>query len=255
MQRPVVIALVLAAIIAAGVLVYLQFLRESPEPPATTSPPLEVPPSEPATPEPFSPALELPLLNASDDLVRALANGLSSHPQLAATLATDDLIRKFVATVDNIANGESPRSHLSFLEFDEPFRVVEHEGRTVVDPGSYRRYDWIADAFTSLDAEGSVELYEQLKPLLDEAYRELGYPSGDFGEAFSAALDRLVSTPIPEGDVEVQLHVLQYEFKDEALETLSAAEKHLLRMGPANAGKVQSKLRELRTLLRQPPRP
>ena len=43
---------------------------------------------------------------------REVANELSSHPRLTSWLATDELIRKLVAAIDNIAEGESPRPHL-----------------------------------------------------------------------------------------------------------------------------------------------
>ncbi len=43
-----------------------------------------------------------------------------------------------------------------------------------------------------------------------------------------------------------------YEFVDPALESLSPAQKHLLRMGPDNARLVREKLREIADLLELP---
>ena len=74
-------------------------------------------PEAPGAPagEPTAPALgaepeaiDLPPLEETDALVRRLAAALSSHPHLAAWLATDGLIRNFVVVVENIAFGTSP---------------------------------------------------------------------------------------------------------------------------------------------------
>ncbi|MGH7803806.1 MAG: DUF3014 domain-containing protein [Candidatus Binatia bacterium] len=40
-----------------------------------------------------------------------------------------------------------------------------------------------------------------------------------------------------------------YRFTDSRLEGLAPAEKHLVRMGPGNAKRVQAKVRELREAL------
>ena len=87
------------------------------------------------------------------------------------------------------------------------------------------------------------------EPLLDEAYRELGYPDGRFRDALDAAMNRLASTPVPEGYVEVRRGNVLWEFRDPSLESLSSPQKHLLRMGPANARLVQSKIREIQAAL------
>jgi hypothetical protein len=40
-----------------------------------------------------------------------------------------------------------------------------------------------------------------------------------------------------------------YEFADPALESRSAGQKALIRMGPANARRIKAKLREIRALI------
>src|SRR5262245_29324225 len=62
-----------------------------------------------------APAIALPPLDQSDEFVRNLLRPLSSSPELAAWLATDGLIRGFVASVDNIAAGETPARNLKVL--------------------------------------------------------------------------------------------------------------------------------------------
>ena len=57
-----------------------------------------------------------------------------------------------------------------------------------VDPRSYGRYNWLADAVASLDTEGSARLYSTLRPRVEEAYAELGSPD----TRFDATLERAI---------------------------------------------------------------
>lgn len=62
-------------------------------------------------------------LEQSDDLIRARAKELSSHPKLADWLKTEDLIRRITAAVEGIAAGNSPRDGLDFLGPRKGFAV------------------------------------------------------------------------------------------------------------------------------------
>ena len=249
MPRQGAIFAVLIAVIGIGVGGYLWFTREVPQEQPASIPPVASPEVPAGTLGPEAAAVELPSLDESDEQFRAMAQGLSFDPQVGAALLSDELVRRVVAAVDNIARGESPRRQLPFLEPSEEFHAIEEEDRIVVDASSYGRYDGVTEALRTLDLDASVRLYRQFEPLFDEAYRELGYPGGDFDSALDAAIEQLVSTPIPRGDVELEAAVLRYEFKDRELEELNPAQKHLLRMGAANAAKVQFTLRELRAFL------
>lgn len=208
-----------------------------------TTPPPET--ERDATEEPApEPEIDLPPLEESDPLVRDLVAGLSANPQLAAMLVTDDLVRRFVVTVDNVAEGVDPARHWPALRPQEGFAAEEVDGRLVVSPESYDRYDLMTDVFTSLDTEGSVELYRQLEPLLDEAYRELGYPDADFDDTLERAIRRLLRTPVPPEDSPLVENVRSYAYRDPTLENLTDAQKVLLRMGPENQRRIQAKLEE-----------
>jgi len=218
----------------------------SPAAPTVTEPLAAPTPTEPETPPEER---RLPPLAESDTLVRELATGLSSHPGLSVWLSTDGLITKFVAAVDNIAGGESPRPNLLFLAPVAKFNVVRRGGRLYADPKSYERYDLVADVVGSLDPQRTVEVYRRLQPLCEEAYRGLGKPPGPFDDALAKALRNLLATPVLEGDVELRPKVITYAFADPALERLSPAQKHLLRMGPKNVRVIQTQLRALATAL------
>ena len=218
----------------------------SPVAPLVTEPLAAPTPTEPETPPEER---RLPPLAESDTLVRELATGLSSHPGLSVWLSTDGLIPKFVAAVDNIAAGESPRPNLLFLAPVAKFRVVHRSGRVYVDAKSYERYDLVADVVGSVDPQRAVEVYRQLQPLCEAAYRALGKPQGPFDDVLRKALRNLLAAPVVDGDVELRPKVITYAFADPALEGLSPAQKHLLRMGPKNVRAVQTQLRALAAAL------
>lgn len=217
-------------------------------------------PAQPTTPagsEAEEAAEPLPALSASDELVRRLAEGLSTRPRIAAWLATDGLVRRFVVVVANVAQGVSPASHLEFMKPSGSFAVEDSAGRMWVDPKSYQRYDGLAAAFASLDAAGTAKLFQRIRPLCEQAYRELGLRES-FDDALAQAFGRLLAVRVPRGEVDVAPSSAMYGFTDENLEALSPAAKHLLRMGPDNARLVQAKLRELADAMgvepRTPPR-
>jgi hypothetical protein len=207
----------------------------------------EQPVSEPITPPPVAPAPPLPALDQSDPHVREQLGRLSSEAEFQKWLGIEGIIRRVTAATSNVAEGESPRAVLAFLAPQGTFQVVERNGATFIAPESFARYDPVARAFTSLDTQATAGAYKVLKPLLDQAFAEIGRPGQRFDETLSRAIQRLLDTPVPEGDLEVvDTPGVNYAYAAPELEQLSAAQKHLLRMGPANARAVQAKLRELR---------
>jgi hypothetical protein len=203
------------------------------------------------------PAAPLPPLDASDALVRQMLATVSAHPQLASWLVTDDLVRRFVATVINLAEGASPASHVRFLQPAGAFRAgasgTESNTDWFVDPSSFHRYDVVTEVLLSLDPARAAELHRRLHPLLDSAYAELGNPASSFDATLAAAIDRLLAVPVPPQPVAVVPGDGQFVYADPALEERSAAERHLLRLGPDNQQRDQLKLRELRRALALPP--
>lgn len=183
-------------------------------------------------------------LEESDQKLHEMAKSLSIHPLFARWLRTEGLIRKFVAVVNNIANGQSPRPHLDFLELNEKFKTMKENGRYYIDPASYKRYDVFADVFASLDTDGCVRLYWLFQKPIKEAYAELGYPNQDFHPVLLKAIEELLKVPVVEGKIEVTPRVTTFIYQQEELEKLSDAQKHLLRMGSSNVEIVKTKLQE-----------
>lgn len=246
------IAAAIAVALAAGVYFYLQRGGT----PAPSVPPPDSAPQAAVSPDrPLGAAadpIEIPPLDASDDVVRMLVAALSSHPRVAAWLATDDLMRNFTVVVENIAGGKSPATHLRSLRPAGAFRAATRGTRLFVDPRSYDRYSGIADAVASIDPAGAARLYTTLRPRIQEAYRELGHDE-PFDRALEQALVALLRVPIGEDDVELEPQGAIYEFADARLEQMTAAQKQLARMGPRNARTIQARLREIALALGIPP--
>lgn len=260
-RAPLWIAASLLAV-AAVVVGVVFFTRPAPAPPpepaaeANTAPPAE--PMDPLGPtvEP----IDLPPLVLTDPLVREMLGKLSSSPTLAAWLATDGLIRAFVVSVENVADGISPTRHVRALAPRSPFRTLDENGVITVDPRSYARYDGIANAAASMDPAGLARVYSILKPRLIEAYAELGHPSGDLDVAVERAIVHLLQTPVIEDPIVLRPRVLSFRYDRQDLEALSPAQKQLLRMGPRNVRVIQDQLRAVARELgipatRLPPRP
>jgi hypothetical protein len=213
----------------------------SPEPEVVETPPLEPEPEE---------SIELPVLDESDELVRNLIGALSSNAEWAEWLANEELIRTFVAVVHNIAEGVSPKRHLPFLAPTKPFEATYNSGAFYVDPKSYDRYNLVAEVVSSVNARGAAEFYRKLKPLIDQANEEMGYPDRDFDETLARALDQLLKTPTPDGFIELSGETVSYRYVDRQLERLNSAQKQFLRMGPKNVRRIKEKLTELKAALR-----
>ena len=208
------------------------------------------PPAPESTPDRSAvlapPAPELPNLDESDPFVRRVAAALARHPELARWLASDDLIRRFVAAFDNVAEGRSPRKHIEFLSPPGVFLVlgdVEGDEPLHADPTNERRYDAVVSVVEAVDPADVARLYASLQPLFQEAYVDLGYPDAVFDQRLKDAAYELLATPILPEPPALVPRVARVEYADPVLENLSDAQKHLLRMGPRNVDRLQRKLR------------
>jgi len=253
------LAMAILAILAVVAVLYYFFFMKKPETPAPPAAPV-IPSAVPAEAEkaPAATGVE-PLafpavsLGDSDATVREFAAALSKTPEFGKWLLSKDLIRKFVVSVDNVANGLSPKSHIDFFSPSGDFRVSRTKGGILIDPAAYSRYAAVVGVALSMEAMAAARLYRAVEPLLQEAYNELGYPGVDFDDTLVRAMSELLETPVVEGPIRLEQKVLSYAMSDPALEALSPAQKQLLRMGPKGVQAVHDKIRELAAALGIPP--
>ena len=246
----------LVVLVLGGAAFY--FVSRQPSPRSQTPAAVQQQPTAPAVAQP-SPlggdpeAVTIPPLDESDDVVRMLARMLSENPTFASWLASDDLIRTFTVTVVNVADGQSPAKHLRVMRPRAGFSVRQRGEDIYLDVRSYERYTPLANAVASIDPAGTARLYATLKPRIEDAYRELGY-STPFDRTLERAIVQLLQTPVSDQPIILQPgRATEYLYVDPALERLTRAQKHLLRLGPRNARAVQTSLRNIASALGIPP--
>lgn len=219
--------------------------RDAPEPDAEPRVRTEPRPQ----PEPEPETVELPPLDDSDNFLREQAEVLTADGSIERVLASDDLLRKFVVVLENLAEGNVSRDPVAFMAPRESFSVIHRDDRPYINPQSYRRYDRLAAVASALQPSQAVALLRLMEPLVEEAYAELGLQDVDVRDRLRRAIDLLIDTPVVTGDIVLRQPSVMFEFANPALEELLPAQKQLIRMGPENQRKVQAKLREIRELL------
>lgn len=264
-NRPLIITFVIVVIAIVGIIAY--FMSSS-EPEQEVSETISIPappPPKPVTPEPPKPEplpvpeppppepeFVLPLLEESDPLIRDGLVTLTRHEGINEWVASPQLVRKYVAFVDNIAHGQIAKEAVRALAPEGPFLVKQIDEKTFeLDPASYDRYDEFTEIAVSIDAKRAAEFYQLLRPLIENAYKELGYGEDQsFEDVTFQAIGRLLETPVIEEPIRLNRPVVMYKFEDERLENLSAAQKQLIRMGPRNTRLLQDKISEVAAELR-----
>jgi len=200
------------------------------------------------------PAIDLPPLDESDDVVRGLVKELSSNPSVAAWLMTRNLIRNFTVVVSNIAAGEPAARQVTVLRPKGAFQVDERGEDLFINSRGYSRYLPLSTAASSVNPEDAAKLYTTLKPRIDEAYAELGQAGTTFDQTLERAIVLLLKTPVPEGRVPVEPNgAVGYRFANPVLEKLTPTQKLLIRFGPDNQRAVQTSLRNIALALGIPP--
>ena len=238
--------IVAALLLGVAAAVYLFAIRNRNVTPAVTGQGVATP--QTATTKPLggeAAAIDVPPLDQSDAVVRELVRQITSHPRIAAWLATDGLIRSFTVGIENIAGGATPAPRFAVLRPPSGFETIGRDGAVRISPRSYQRYDDLADAMASIDAAGVARLYGTLKPRIEEAYRDLGYPDTPFDRTLERAIVSLLRTPATDGNARLQPKGIGYGYVDPSLEGLTGAQKQLLRTGPRNVPIIQSSLREI----------
>ncbi len=232
----------LIALVALVAGLYWWFGRGTDEPASTAAEPAVE--SAPAAPEQAElPPTDLPPLDELDPTVRSLIGELSNHPILARWLSGTGLAQQAAAIALQLGNGRLPTTLLGALRPSGSFQTREQDGATVIDPRSYQRYNGIAAAAESIDASQAARVYTTLEPRLEEAYRQLG-EGGSIRESVARTIYGLLDTPDVSGPVRVQPKGGLWVYENPQLESLTPAQKLLLRMGPDNARRIKARLRE-----------
>jgi hypothetical protein len=188
--------------------------------------------------------LDLPSLTDSDEFLRSLVATLSQNPTLARFLATKGLVRASALAVVQIGDGRTPAAPLAALR---PSSRAAMTGTTSgpVPASNMARWDGAATALTSIPPADAAQLYVNVKPLVDEAYIELGHADGNFDAAIVRAIDMLANTPTLNAPPVLVKRPGYLDFEDPELRSLEPVQKQFLLMGPENRRRILDWLNEL----------
>jgi hypothetical protein len=195
----------------------------------------------------------LPPLMESDNRLKEIISGIFDNDLVTQILQQTGLIHRFVLTIDSLPTETVPIKYRLFPPTPGKFLVQKTSSdRVIIDPDNYARYDSYMQLLDTLDTEQFARWYTRFYPLIQEEYDSLGYNSRYFNDRFIFVIDHLLETP----DVMTAIELVQpnvfYNFSDPALKKLSAGQKILLRIGPANRKIVKAKLIEIRKALASP---
>jgi Protein of unknown function (DUF3014) len=203
------------------------------------------PPAAPVAAD-AAPATPLPSLENSDALMRETVSALVGRKVFDAMVYPSQLIRRIVATVDNLPRETAPRRVMPLEPVPGAFGVSDAGEAWTLAAANSNRYTPYVRVFQTLDSRALARRYADSYPLFQRAYAELGFPEARFHDRLLEALDDLLEAPELAGAVKLVRPKVFYKFADPELESLSAGQKIMIRMGAENAAKVKAKLREIR---------
>ncbi|WP_206202535.1 DUF3014 domain-containing protein [Thioalkalivibrio sp. XN279] len=199
------------------------------------------------------PAAPLPSLDESDAEARAVIAAAAGETLASQHLAANDVIRKLVATTDNLSRDGLWIQARVVPPIGGLFLVEGEEDELYIAPANYERYAPLFRLVEAVDIGMLADAYRRHYPLLQQAYEELGYPGRQFHNRALEIIDHLLATPRVSGPLALARPHVLYQFADPELEALSPGQKILLRIGPENAAIARTKLIQLRTALEQLP--
>ena len=226
-------------------------------PPAAEAPPAAAPAPAAASPrfpiDAAAPAAEapapLPDVGDSDAALQYAMSALWSGVPLDRVFHLQQIVPRFVATIDNLPRSTVALSRMSVKPVEGAFETAQSDGRTLLRADNASRYSTYLRVMEQADTQRLVATYVRFYPLFQKAYEDLGYPGGYFNDRLVDVIDHLLATPDVPAPIALAQPKVLYEFADPALEQRSAGQKMLIRMGPVNESHVKAKLRDIRHAL------
>jgi Protein of unknown function (DUF3014) len=248
----------LALALAGAVGYYYYYFYFQPTAPASSAPLTEAPlapqaeaPAAPPQAGVRNPLREaaagsLPTLENSDSMMRESIAGLLGRKAFEDFVVPDQLVRRIVATVDNLPRPTAPRRTLPLNRVPGSLVAAPAGEDWTIDPANAARYAPFVRVLEAARTRALVWSYVQAYPLFQRAYEELGFSGKYFNDRLVEAIDDLLAAPEAAGPVRLMHDKVLFEFADPDLETRSAGQKIMVRMGADNAARVKGKLREIR---------
>jgi hypothetical protein len=213
----------------------------------------------------------LPSLDESDEWLKKILPEITWRKELLTLIIDEDMIRRFVVFTDNFSQGIIAYEHSPFVLPQVKFtpetdsvsfqKTVQNQessqefsqGKQNVwqwNESSSKRFSLYVDLLRSMDSESLVQWYLEVKPLIDEAYIELGYED-DFTNTLQDAITRVLDMELPKSSMALIQPSVMYKYANPQLEALPDTDKLLLRLGKDNLLVMKSVLLELHEKLAQ----
>ena len=188
----------------------------------------------------------LPALAESDASIWAALESLIHNGSFSQLVYSDRIIRRIVATVDNLPRRSAPVRMMPLKPAPGKMKIGRSGITHVIAPANSARYRAYVRLAQSVDTHKLVDLYVRFYPLFQNAYAELGFPTEYFNDRLIAAIDDLLAAPVANEPIRLAQPKVLYLFEAEDFEARSAGQKIMLRIGSGNETKVKAKLREIR---------
>jgi hypothetical protein len=258
-NKPIVgVAALVIVLVAAGV--YYLRNRSPALPDVATPTATPQPATEPSIAHPLptgadntSAAAPLPELADSDAPLRDALAQLSGADTVSRYLLPENIIRRLVVTIDNLPRQKVAVEKRPTTAVAGSFIADGDELHATLDAKNFDRYKPFVAVISQIDMRQLGAIYVHFYPLFQQAYQNLGYPTGYFNDRLVQVIDLLLATPPQTGPIELVRPNVMYVFADPTLEARPAGQKLLIRMGPENAAAIEAKLTELRAVVTAAP--
>ena len=194
----------------------------------------------------------LPKIDNSDDFIRERLLLISNKPEFAKWVKTDDLLRRTASYADGLSNGVLLTKIFPLSAPEGKFATHSSDGTIWLNAGNYERYDRTINTLISLPMDSMAKMFHFTRPLLENAFSEMGYNPRQMDGIILQAIDVILATPIVAEPIRLTRDSVVYKFADPALESLLPLQKQLLRTGPENTKRIQQQAKALREALLNP---
>jgi Protein of unknown function (DUF3014) len=259
---------VVLALLVLGALAYFLWqknLSSEAPPPIPAAPAETVPPAADAAPainHPIEqargtvpPSVEqkpLPALMVSDTTMQNTLADLFGSATLGRMFYEDAIVHRFVTTVDNLPRKTLPLRYLPVKPPGGTFVTTGSDDALAIGADNAARYTPYVRLVDAVDAKTLAGIYVHFYPLMQQDYRALGYPNGYFNDRLVQTIDDLLAAPDLTAPPALAQPKILYVYTDPELESRSAGQKIMMRMGSVNAARIKAKLREIRAEITAP---
>jgi hypothetical protein len=201
------------------------------------------------------PAVEqkpLPALMVSDTTMQNTLADLFGSATLGRIFYEDTIVHRFVTTVDNLPRKTLPLRYLPVKPLGGAFVTTGSDEALAIGADNAARYTPYVRLVDAVDAKTLAGIYVHFYPLVQQDYRALGYPNGYFNDRLVQAIDDLLAAPDLTAPPALAQPKVLYMYSDPELESRSAGQKIMMRMGSENSTRLKAKLRDIRAEITAP---